>query len=172
MNCQEVIDLTADASAVYRMELPGEPPALPRPRSSWQSNLRHYNPATKKLKLFKQAVLAAIPETGLGYIYPNGVPVTVTIICYMKRPNSDFTNNQRGLGRLKSIIPLARPYVPDIDNLAKFVLDGLNRLVYEDDRQVVKLVACKLQDNDGECQGRTLITISAFDAQRDLHLVV
>jgi Holliday junction resolvase RusA-like endonuclease len=96
----------------------------------------------------------------------------VLIYCYMKRPNSDFTNSQRGFGRLKSKIPLTRPFVPDINNLAKFVLDGLNRLVYEDDRQVVKLVACKLQDNDGECQGRTLITISAFDAQWDLHLVV
>jgi Holliday junction resolvase RusA-like endonuclease len=124
------------------------------------------------LKLFKEAVLGAIPETALGYTYPNGVAVTATIICYMKRPNSDFTNSQRGLGQIKSMIPLARPYVPDINNLAKFVLDGLNRLVYEDDHQAVKLVACKLQDNDGECQGRTLITISAFETQRDLHLVV
>jgi Holliday junction resolvase RusA-like endonuclease len=125
------------------MELPGEPPALPRPRTSWKSNLRHYNPATKKLNLFKDAVLAAIPETALGYIYPNGVAATATIICYMKRPNSDFTNSQRGLGQLKNMIPMARPYVPNINNLAKFELDGLNRLVYEDDRQVVKLVACK-----------------------------
>jgi Holliday junction resolvase RusA-like endonuclease len=168
MNYQEVVDLTGDASPVYQMEVQGEPIALPRPRISWQSKLKHYNPATKKLKLFKEAVLAAIPETALGYIYPNGVAVTVTIICFMKRPNTDFTNSQRGLGRLKSMIPVARPCVPDIDNLAKFVLDGLNRLVYEDDRQVVKLVACKVLDNEGECQGRTVITISAFEPTSDL----
>lgn len=33
--------------------------------------------------------------------------------------------------------------VPDIDNLSKFVLDSLNRVMYHDDRQVVSLFALK-----------------------------
>ena len=73
----------------------------------------------------------------------------------MKRPNTDFCPG----GRLRSALPLVRPIHPDIDNLAKFVLDSLNGiLAYKDDCQVVKLVAYKLMDkNAGLCTGRTIV---------------
>ena len=64
---------------------------------------------------------------------------------------------------LKGIAPFARPIRPDIDNLAKFVLDALNGLLYTDDRQVVKLLVYKLLDNQGECEGRTVVEVSAFN---------
>ena len=83
----------------------------------------------------------------------------------MKKPNSDFINNQRGLGRLQQNLPFSRSRVPDIDNLAKFALDGLNELIYEDDRQVVKLTVYKLLDNHGLCEGRTRIIITPFEEQ-------
>ena len=165
----EVVDLTGDDNPIYRFELEGEPHSLPRARTSWKSKQKHYNPATKELKVFKDVVKAAIPQTALlGYVFPIGVPVSMTLICYMKRPNYDFTNNQRGFGRLKSMVQWARPQVPDIDNLAKFALDGFNKLLYEDDRQVVKLVIYKLLDSEGECEGRTIIVVSAFEPGKDL----
>ena len=70
------------------------------------------------------------------------------------------------------MIPFTRTQVPDIDNLTKFVLDGLNNLVYQDDRQVVKLTVYKLLDNHGSCDGRTVIIISGFDAAHDLPVLV
>lgn len=52
---------------------------------------------------------------------------------------------------------------PDVDNLVKFVMDALNELVHPDDRQVVKLLAYKFRDNEGECLGRTEVKIAPYD---------
>ena len=51
----------------------------------------------------------------------------------------------------------------DIDNLAKFVLDGLIGIAYADDAQVVQLVAYKMCDSLGDCSGGTLVRISTMD---------
>jgi Holliday junction resolvase RusA-like endonuclease len=166
-----VVDLTRDDNLIQRIELDGQPRSLPRARTSYRSKQKHYNPATKDLNEFKNVVRASIPQTALGCLYPIGVPVTMTLLFYLKRPNYDFKNGQRGVGRLKSMLPWTRPQVPDIDNLAKFVLDGMNGLVYADDRQVVKLVIYKLLDNESQCDGRTVVLISAFEPARDLPAV-
>ena len=60
-------------------------------------------------------------------------------------------------------MPLACVAAPDIDNLAKFVLDGVNNLVYQDDKQVVKLVVHKLFDSECSCDGRTVVEVTKFD---------
>ena len=165
----EVVDLTRDdINRIIRIEVNGDPHTLPRTRTSWKSKQKHYNPAKSQLTSFADLVKAAIPEWSEGCIYSIGIPVTMTLIFYLKRCNTDFINNKRGLGRLKSMLPYTKPKVPDIDNLAKFVLDALTNVVYQDDRQVVKLVIYKLLDNDGECQGRTIIIFSVFDPCRDL----
>lgn len=44
---------------------------------------------------------------------------------------------------------------PDLDNLIKFVLDVMNGIVYNDDKQVVKITAEKIYDKEP----RTEITI-------------
>jgi Holliday junction resolvase RusA-like endonuclease len=168
-----VVDLTSDEwwrppiPPEHRIEIPGQPHCLPRARISWQSQYKHYNPASKELLRFKNSVKAMIPDTQHGHVYPRGMRLCLTLIFYMRRPNSDFRNNQRGIDRLRQLLPFARPQVPDIDNLAKFVLDGLNNLLYEDDRQVVKLTVYKLLDNHGSCDGRTIIISTGFDFGRD-----
>ena len=77
----------------------------------------------------------------------------------MARPNKDFVNNDRVLGRLKptAALRLFPPIKPDIDNLAKFVLDALNGVGYHDDSQIVKLEVHKMRDNEGSCDGGTLV---------------
>lgn len=165
-----IVDLTTDddheaTPTTQTIEIAGNPVCLPRARTSWKCKHRHYNPATKALQAFKNTVKSVLPEAQFGYIYPRTIPVTLTLIFYMKRPNRDFINNQRGVGRLRQDLPFSRSRVPDIDNLAKFVLDGLNDLLYQDDRQVVKLTVYKLLDNRGLCEGRTTITISSFQEQ-------
>lgn len=160
-----VVDLTSDDNPpLHRIEIAGQPQCLPRARTSWKCKQKLYNPATKELKSFKEAIKSSIPQTQYSCVYTKGVPVCLTLIFYMKRPNSDFSNNQRGIDRLRHTLSWTRPQVPDIDNLAKFALDGMNQLLYEDDRQVVKLTVYKLLDNHGYCEGRTIIIISGFDA--------
>jgi Holliday junction resolvase RusA-like endonuclease len=47
----------------------------------------------------------------------------------------------------------------DIDNLCKFVLDALNGILYNDDRQIVTLKASKLFDSSHQL-GCTMVAIS------------
>ena len=59
-------------------------------------------------------------------------PLSVCKKLFMSRPNDHFKSNNRLKG-LKALLPNARVGTPDIDNLVKFVLDGMNKLVYTDD---------------------------------------
>ncbi|MEG1247059.1 RusA family crossover junction endodeoxyribonuclease, partial [Gordonibacter sp.] len=56
-------------------------------------------------------------------------PVSVTIDVFRALPNS----------RPKRVAYEPDTVSPDADNIAKAVLDGLNGIAYEDDRQVVEL---------------------------------
>ena len=101
--------------------------------------------------------------TNYGVLFKSGIPVSLTVKCYMRRPNTDFKKGSRVAAMLKKVTGgSVRPIRPDIDNLAKFVLDGLNGLAYHDDRQVVKLVIYKLMDNEGDCSGRTVIEVTEY----------
>mmetsp|Transcript_13467 Transcript_13467/g.29250 ORF Transcript_13467/g.29250 Transcript_13467/m.29250 type:complete len:343 (+) Transcript_13467:154-1182(+) len=81
----------------------------------------------------------------------------------MKRPMSHFIGNKPAPGRLKSTAPgKLHSTRSDVDNLAKFVMDSLNGLVYVDDRQVVDLNAIKVLDSEGLCRGATEIEISTL----------
>lgn len=62
-------------------------------------------------------------------------PVEANIIAYYKIP-SGTSNAKRKKMLQKEILPQIKP---DTDNIAKAILDPLNRIVYEDDAQVVKL---------------------------------
>ena len=86
----------------------------------------------------------------------------------MRRPNNDFRGRIRGNGRLKTTSSVVTPCKPDIDNLAKFVLDSLKGIVYADDSQVVKLVLYKIMDTEGECNGATKVHIKRFNEIVDM----
>lgn len=68
---------------------------------------------------------------------------------FMRRPNKHFRGGDR-LKPLKTKLPIAHTVAPDIDNLVMFALDGMNKLVFWDGKQVVMLVVCKLCDSEGD----------------------
>ena len=153
----EIVDLTE--SNVFAFEVSGNPKALPRMRYFRNG---FYNPARNNMHAFRAAVQQILPLTVHGPIFGKGVSVTLTVKFYMKRPNSDFVHDQRMAGNLRAALPITKPIRPDIDNLAKFVLDSCNGILYHDDCQVVKLVTFKLRDNRGDCMGRTVVEVSPF----------
>lgn len=166
---EEVIEILSSSSeeAVaqqdeYQVYVPGHPMAMPRPRKFANGfvNLR-----SKDLVQFKATVKAAIPAASNGPLFPTG-PVELTIWFLLQRPQCDFVGKRRQAGNLKSTATTSEStfpaMTPDVDNLAKFVMDGLNGIAYRDDAQVVKLVAYRMRDNNGSCDGGTIINIAKF----------
>lgn len=118
-------------------------------------------PTRKKMNEFKAYVLAATQSTRFNII-PRHLPVHVSIWCFLRRPDDDFVNRQRGAGRLKSTAVnnnTVVPIKPDTDNLAKFILDAIKGVLYEDDAQIVELHIYKLRDNTGTCEGQVAIRV-------------
>lgn len=127
-----------------------------------------YNPSALAQESFREVVQSILsPENlnldgnGETFFYEEDF-LAITVIFRLRRPRNHFIGNKAGPGRLRETAPkkLFAGRV-DVDNLAKFVLDSLNGLVYQDDRQVVSLHATKVYDCDGECEGSTEVLIKS-----------
>ena len=72
--------------------------------------------------------------------------VRVEIMVYYKIPKS-YTKK-----RIKNILDgIEKPTKkPDVDNIIKVVLDSLNKIAYEDDKQVIKVSLEKLYTKENE----------------------
>lgn len=94
---------------------------------------------------------------------PKNEGVRVSAWFFLRRPDEDFVNRQRLPGKLKSSSLEARRTTvaikPDVDNLAKFLLDAMTGVLFEDDSQIVELNVHKLRDNVGTCDGRVAIQV-------------
>ena len=66
-------------------------------------------------------------------------PVAVSIDFLMQTPKS-WSQAKKIMAQDREILPLKKP---DIDNMIKTVLDALNGLAYDDDKQIVELTASK-----------------------------
>eukprot|EP00523_Entomoneis_sp_CCMP467_P001214 CAMPEP_0168753828 /NCGR_PEP_ID=MMETSP0724-20121128/19163_1 /TAXON_ID=265536 /ORGANISM="Amphiprora sp., Strain CCMP467" /LENGTH=293 /DNA_ID=CAMNT_0008802241 /DNA_START=69 /DNA_END=947 /DNA_ORIENTATION=+ len=90
-------------------------------------------------------------------LFGNTTALAMTIVFRTKRPQSHFvaSNRSRPLKRSAPTPLAAPPSRTDVDNLAKFVLDSLNGLLYGDDHQISLLSVMKLLDDDADCLGST-----------------
>ena len=162
----EVVDITGDEDVVvnvsYKMELEGVPKSQARPRLG--RNGFFYNPRNKDMAAFKARIKSRVRNVP---IFGCNVPIVVKVKFFFMRPNTHFRGKNR-LNPLKTGLSFAHVGTPDIDNLAKFVLDGMNELVYQDDSQVVKLIVYKIYNSEGGCDGRTVVKVTRFDEKVDL----
>lgn len=112
----------------------GEPVAKGRPRiSSFGGKARAYTPAaTRKAE-------ERIASLWQGECIEQGVPIMVTVSAYHERPKSHrLVSGPLSKAGVASVFPTKRP---DLDNIVKLVLDGLNGVAYHDDAQIVNLIA-------------------------------
>ena len=142
-----------------------------------------YNPSRPAQDLFRDCLLELLPREHHPTIIDDedlddecdgkGTPSTpvvlfsqheflkMKVVFRMKRPKIHFVGSRPGPGRLKPSAPGKLHSIrSDVDNLAKFVMDALNGLVYVDDRQVVNLNVIKVLDSEGLCRGATDVEIS------------
>ena len=69
-------------------------------------------------------------------------PLRVTLDFYEIRPKSHFRTGKYA-GELKASAPKYNTSRRDVDNLCKFILDALNKRLYDDDSQLVELHSTK-----------------------------
>ena len=113
--------------------VPGDPVPQPRPRVSTAGGFaRAYVPKKHPVHAYRQAVAAAARAAGLC---KTGDPLNVVIDAVFRRPKSHLT--KRGVKPTAPTLPR-----PDVDNLAKAVLDALQD-VMGDDTNVSRLVVEK-----------------------------
>lgn len=112
----------------------GNPQGKARPRFSQKSGTV-YTPA--KTVRYERLIRKAFLDAG-GNAIPSDCYVGITVDAYFQIPKS-YTKGKR----LACQHNINRPdKKPDIDNILKIVLDGLNGVAYADDKQVIE-VRCR-----------------------------
>lgn len=112
--------------------IPGKARGKGRPRMMRSGHVY----TDSKTDNFEGAVrsLAARAMKDAGLPLAAGVPVTVSIIIGAVVPQS-YTRKKRQAA-LDGRLP---PFKPDVDNVAKSILDAMNGIVYDDDAHVCSL---------------------------------
>ena len=110
----------------------GEPVAQPRHRIASRGRFATaYIPKGHAIHAWKYAIEEAAREQAerIGWVPVKGVALSVSMVFLFERPKSNKTqwHTQR----------------PDLDNLAKAVLDALHGIIYVDDASVISLIARK-----------------------------
>ncbi len=117
---------------VRTIKIPGRPKGKSRPRFA---NGHAYTPKTTRD--YEKEIAACYQEQD-GRKHVGGLALTVEAV--FKIPES--WNKKK---KWETINEGRRPEVrPDIDNIVKVVMDGLNGIAYEDDSQIVEITARKI----------------------------
>lgn len=127
----------------------GEPMGKQRPKVSMRNGYAHaYTP--KETILYENKVLMfykdKIKDTEYEdkVIFDNNQIVEMNLVAYFGLTKQDF--GKKGLSK-NGQYKINRKYCNkkcDIDNIVKIVLDALNGICYNDDKQVVKITASKV----------------------------
>lgn len=114
---------------IVTVTIPGEPKAKARPRMNTRTG-RAYTPGT---------TIQYENWTKACFINQGGTKlegqVKATIHCYYSIAKS--TSKKKREQMVQGIVRPTKK--PDLDNVAKSILDSLNKIAYEDDSQVVSL---------------------------------
>ena len=113
--------------------VPGNPKGKQRPRMT-KSGLVYTPKATKDAEM---KIKVAYSMAAGGVPYPLEQPLKLILNVYYQLGQLKKKERQQALEA--KIFPTKKP---DIDNVAKLVMDSCTGVAYEDDRQVVELV-CK-----------------------------
>lgn len=133
------------------LNIPGKPLGKARPRVTRRGITYTPKPTVEREKLVR-----ACCEEKYKDEPPLDGPLSVTITAVYPVPVSASAAKKREMHG-GAVLPLIRP---DVDNVAKLILDALNGRAYADDSQVVSLTASKRYAKDGE-EAHTEVSIFA-----------
>ncbi len=116
---------------MIQIVIDGEPKGKGRPRMSTKTG-RAYTP--KDTASYENWVKLCYQEQSNGE-YFEVEPLRARINCYYSIPKSDSKKKKEE----KAEGVLRPTKKPDLDNVAKIILDSLNSIAYKDDSQIVEL---------------------------------
>ena len=120
----------------------GQPVPQPRPRVSTRGGFgRAYVPSRHPVHAWREAIRRGYR----GPRFRNGVSVRLQFV--FQRPPSHF----KRAGELTAAGARQQHPKPDVDNLAKSVLDALNGVAWVDDSQVEELLVTKVWGEGSRC---------------------
>ena len=110
--------------------IPGKPTGKARPRMSKKTG-KAFTPKSTKMAEYK---IKKIYKKEVDRYFEGAVKVSIIAYYQIPKSNTKRVKEQK----IKNVI---RPFniKPDADNLAKLVLDSINKIAYKDDTQVVSL---------------------------------
>ncbi|MEF2910803.1 MAG: RusA family crossover junction endodeoxyribonuclease [Phascolarctobacterium sp.] len=119
--------------------IPGEPTAQGRPRFSTHGEfVKAYDPEKSRNYKAYVKLLASEAMQNIGLTLTE-LPLGVEIIADVGIPASKSKKfKEQALNGLQ--LPIKKP---DVDNVAKIILDSISGIVYKDDKQIVKLTVSK-----------------------------
>ena len=120
-------------------EIVGDPVAQGRPRAgkSFSGKTVLYDPA--KSRDFKHYVKLVASQHKPQELITG--PVHLEMTFYQPTPKKYHTKPKQALIEAGLLLPVTKP---DVDNLAKGVKDGLTKIIWQDDSQVVSMMVRKL----------------------------
>lgn len=121
---------------MIKVVIPGEPVPKGRPRVT-----RYGTYTPKKTQLAEKAVKEALTRMPK---FEAGRPLGAQIEFFLGIPKSASKTRQKAM-REGLLMPTKRP---DLDNLAKLVLDAMNKDVFPDDSAIVELYISKFYDDN------------------------
>lgn len=111
--------------------------SVPKARIRFSKHKIAYTPI--KTKDYEKFVGYTARSAMSGIEVIENAPVKVSINVFMQIPAS-WSNKKKHLELAKQLLPTT---TPDIDNIAKSILDGMNGIVYKDDSLVTGLTINK-----------------------------
>ena len=123
--------------SIVRFIMPGVPRGKARPRARIVGGHAHiYTPSVTAseegaVRLFTSQAMRGRP--------PMDGPIDLRLAAYMPVPPS-WSEKKRKSALAGRIMPTGRP---DVDNIAKLVMDGMKGIAWRDDTQVVNFAAWK-----------------------------
>ena len=125
---------------MIRVWIEGKPVPQSRPRFTKQGHAYE----AKASKEYKKAVAIAAKEAMAGQ-EPLAGAIRVRMTAYFDIPKS-WPKKMQQQAMVGELLPILRP---DLDNLAKSVLDGMSGIVFTDDSQITDLEINKRYTGDG-----------------------
>lgn len=120
-----------------RFSILGEPKAKGRPRFAKRGGFaKTYTP--EETRNYEAYIKMCFADAANGNKLQGAL--NAEIKCFFGIPKSVSMKKRQAM--IDGIIPCMKK--PDTDNIAKTVLDSLNTIAYDDDKQVVKLVVEKM----------------------------